>query len=156
MSTTATTPDLMTRLLAEVRQDLGVMYGMGVQNPHEPEPAEARMYVEEVSQLWHLRNMITRAGVDACPVSFVPTDVDTVSTLVGAFYARVRSPTWLPHPVAAANTEQAKKLAVGRVLAAAVQTLTQTLVASGYTGNFEGSPQEVRDDVRTFLEAEAR
>jgi hypothetical protein len=156
MSATSTTPTLMTRLLAEVLQDLGVLYGMGVNNPHEPEPAEAREYVDEVSQLWHLRNLITKAGIDACPVSFIPTDVDTVSTLVGAFYARVRSPTWLPHPVAASNTSQAQKLAVGRVLAAATQTLTQTLVASGYQGNFEGSPQEVRDDVRTFLESESR
>lgn len=155
MSITTTTPDLMARLLAEVRQDLGVLYGMGVNNPQEPEPVEARKYVDEVNQLWHLRTLISRAGISACPTSYVPTDVDTVATVVGAFYARVRSPTWLAHPECARNTEQAKQLPAGRVLAAAAQTLTQTLVASGYSGNFEGSPQEVADSIRRYLGGES-
>jgi len=154
MSTTTLTTNIMAKLSEELRQDLGVLYGMGVKNPQEPEAEEARHIAMEITAPWQLLTLVSRAGVSCCPRSYVPTDVDAVAAVVGAFYARVRSPTWLPHPEAARNTEQAKRLAVGRVLASAAQTLTQGLVALGYKGSFEGSPQDVADSIRDFLEKE--
>ena len=152
MNTTLTT-DIMAKLAEELRQDLGIMYGMGVNNPYEPDEPEARQIAMEITSPWHLLTLTSRAGISCSPRSFVPTDVDAVATIVGAFYARVRAPTWLPHPEAAKNTEQAKLLPVGRVLATAAQTITQALVALGYKGNFEGSPEDVADSIRDFLES---
>lgn len=147
---TITKADILNKLSEELRQDLGILYAMGVKNLQEPEAEKARNLAASITAVRHLTALIPKSGI-SCHVVDFPDDGDVVSGVVAAFYARVRQPTWLQHPEAVWNTAKAKKTAEGRVLASAAQTLTQTLVASGFTGSFEGSPSEVADVIRNYL-----
>lgn len=141
------------QLLSELRADLNIIYGMGVQNPDEPEMDKAIELAYKITSLWHMYWLIRSSGISTHLVSEVPVDEEVAAAVIAAFYSRVRAPTWVTHPECAANLVQARKTVAGRILMTAAQTLTQTLVASGFTGNFEGSPSEVAGVIRTYLGA---
>lgn len=152
MNTITTNTNVIAKLASELREDLGVIYGMGVKNPHEPDAEKARILAESVAAPWQLLRLAKQANVAVHLKMDVPEDRDVVAAVTAAFYARVRAPTWLSHPEAVANVATASKTVEGRVLATAAQTLAQALVASGFTGNFQGSPSEVADAIRSYLE----
>lgn len=144
---------IIHRLKMELMEDLGVLYGLGVHNPNEPDMEKARKLALQVSAPRDLYWLASRSGIGLHTESAMSADWDMAAAVVGAFYARVRvaAPQWVAHPEAAANAARAQESVEGRVLAVAAQTLAQTIIASGYAGAFDGSPKEVADSIRTFL-----
>jgi hypothetical protein len=146
-------PHVIQRMKADLIEDLGIIYGMGVRNPQEPAPEEARKLVAFVTAPHQLYWLAHRSGVGLHTESAITTDYDMAAAIIAAFYARIRCPHWVAHPDAANTARRASQTVDGRVLAVAAQTLCQSLVACGYRGNFEGSPSEVADAIRAWMKA---
>jgi hypothetical protein len=143
---------VVDRIKLEIMDDLGILFGLGVRGT-DPEPEAAHKLAMQVTAPRDLYWLASRAGIGLHTESAMCGDVDMAAAVAAAFYARVRNgtPVWVAHPEAAANAAKAVNTVDGRVLAAAAQTIAQTLIASGYQGAFSGSPAEVAADIRNYL-----
>lgn len=144
-------PQLMHRVSMDLMEDLSVLYGLGVNNPDEPEPDKARQIASQLTAPWQLYWLSSRAGIGLHTESAITSSWDMTAAVIAAFYSRVRAPTWVQHPESAQNAMKAKETADGRVLMASAQTLTQSLVSAGYPGNFEGPPTVVAAHIRNWM-----
>lgn len=146
---TGIAPALMEKLSMELMEDLGVLYV--IRSSDEPDFERANKIASQITAPWQLYWLAMKAGIMLHTESAITSSWDMTAAVVAAFYARVRNPQWLQHFESAENTLKAQATVHGRVLLSAAKTLTETIVAAGYKGNFEGSPSELAADLCKWI-----